>query len=258
MLVRFGIRGIHTLWPRLPTKRSEARAALCYARPFSSHADKRSGVEEKTGDATHEEVNETGILMTRWLKALVTGWLGYKFFTIMQGSGNVPLRIGIIFPTRLLSASAPWLLPSNHKSAAVFSESRWCTDTYLIAPTLNLVRSRHPSTREDGIGRLVSWHGGDSVLPVVIEQGGAEAVLAALPTATAASRITILELLLRMVPLADARQRMLSNNAAVRAKAACASLGPDDAAAAERCSGLADALEKALLLTPNADAKAKD
>ena len=56
-------------------------------RLLSSHADKRSGDEEKLGDATPEEVNETGDLMLKWLKALVVGWLGYKLYTILQGSG---------------------------------------------------------------------------------------------------------------------------------------------------------------------------
>jgi hypothetical protein len=32
------------------------------------------------------------------------------------------------------------------------------SNTYLIAPSLTLVRSRHPDTRESGIWRISNWH----------------------------------------------------------------------------------------------------
>jgi hypothetical protein len=73
--------------PRLRQHRNLPLSPACTVRPLSSHAHKRTGDEEKLGDATHEEVNETGVLMTRWFKGLVIGWLGYKFFGIMAGSG---------------------------------------------------------------------------------------------------------------------------------------------------------------------------
>lgn len=62
-------------------------SSACVVRTLSSHADKRTGDEEKLGNATHEEVNETGMMMTRVLKGMVIGWLGYKFIGIMAGSG---------------------------------------------------------------------------------------------------------------------------------------------------------------------------
>ena len=152
-------------------------------------------------------------------------------------------------------------LPPNRLSL----HSRFATDaeTYLIAPTLKLVNSRQPSTREDGLYRLINWHGSDATLPAIVERDGVEALLNALPHVKAASRVIILEMLQRMVPLEDARARMLSQNAAERAATACAALershaggsgllvgGPSpDPAAAKRCDELAAALAQALQAT---------
>ena len=136
------------------------------------------------------------------------------------------------------------------------SSCRRGAETYLIAPSLKLVNSRHTSTREDGLWRIFNWHGGDSTLPAIIEKDGIEALLSALPHVKDASRVAILEMLLRMVPLDDGKARMLKHDAAGRAAAACAKLernpslvggsNSSDPAAAERCSTLATALAQAL------------
>lgn len=123
-------------------------------------------------------------------------------------------------------------------------------ETYLIAPSLQLVRSQSPANREVGVGRVDRWHSSDSVLPEVVAQGGAESLLAALPAAQPATRNTILELLVRMAPVGDARTRLLANDAAVRATSSCSAAdgraSPEAAAAVERCHVLAAALGKAL------------
>ena len=73
-----------------------------------------------------------------------------------------------------------------------------CAETYLIAPSLTLVRSKNPDNREVGVGRVSRWHSSGNALAEVVAQGGAEALLAALPTAVPASRVLILELLVKM------------------------------------------------------------
>lgn len=123
-----------------------------------------------------------------------------------------------------------------------------CADTYLVAPSLTLVRSRDASNREVGIGRVSSWHSSDAVLPEVVAQGGAEALLAALPSAQPTTRVTILELLLRMAPLGDARARLAANDAAVRATEACTAVrgAGGEAQIVARCHALAADLRQSL------------
>jgi len=71
-------------------------------------------------------------------------------------------------------------------------------DTWLVAPSLTLVRSKQPENRESGIWRLANWH--SNVLEAVVDQGGIEALIEALPTAKAETRSTIIELLTNSVP----------------------------------------------------------
>ena len=168
----------------------------------SSHA---SSADDKPQDAeSQEEIDRVALQLSRLLRVLAVGWLGFKVYEIFEG-GN----------------------------------------TYLIAPSLTLVRSKNADNRESGIWRVKHWHSSDAALAVVVDQGGIEALLAALPSAQPASRVTILELLGRMAPNADARTRMLANDAASRATAGCGGLA--DAAAAERCLSLASSLRQALL-----------
>ena len=109
-----------------------------------------------------------------------------------------------------------------------------------------LVRSKHAETRETGVGRVNRWHSGDAALPTVVAQGGGEALLATLPTAQPETRVTVLELLVRMAPVADARGRLVANDAAARAAASCATLGGADPAVVGRCEAQAAALAEAL------------
>ena len=85
------------------------------------------------------------------------------------------------------------------------------------------------------------WHSSDAALPAVVAQGGAEALLAALPNAQPETRVTILELLLRMVPVADGQARLVAHEAATVAAQSCTSEGSAsmDAPATQRCRMLA-------------------
>ena len=120
------------------------------------------------------------------------------------------------------------------------------SNTYLIAPSLTLVRSRQQENRESGVWRVNAWHSSETALEVVVSQGGAELLLAALPTAQPKTRGTILELLTKAVPIGDARTRLIASNAAERAAAGCAALSAIDAAEADRCQSLAAGLKRAL------------
>lgn len=237
-----------------PNRHVPAQISWC-VRPLSSHAHKRTGDEEKLGSASHEEVNETGAMMTRWFKGLIIGWLGYKFYGIMSGSGK---RQQLLCMCTFAPCPIFFLMLRHHQ----MTDLAFATDaeTYLIAPSLKLLNSKQPSTREDGLYRIINWHGSDATLPAIVERDGVEALLNALPHVKAASRVAIIEMLQRMVPLGDAKARMLSQNAAERAATACAALdrthtggasllvgGPSpDPAAAERCDKLAAALAQAL------------
>ena len=116
----------------------------------------------------------------------------------------------------------------------------------MIAPSLALVQSRHVSTREVGIGRMYRWHSGPAALPEVVAQGGTEALLRALPSAGPEARLRILELLLNLVPVADARARLIAHDAASISNTSCMMLKEEDAPMHERCEALASALVEAL------------
>jgi hypothetical protein len=127
-------------------------------------------------------------------------------------------------------------------------DSCWA-DTYLISPSLVLVRSKKAANRETGIWRVHHWHSGAAALPEVVAQGGAEALLATLPSAQPETRLTVLELLIRMVPLGNARASLIANEAVSHATASCTSLrsgGGAAAAAATRCDTLVADLAAAL------------
>ena len=109
-------------------------------------------------------------------------------------------------------------------------------DTYFIAPSLTLLRSRNPESREVGVGRLNRWHYNESVQPEIVAQGGVEALLAALTGANPETRLTILEVLLRLAPASNARERLLANDGERRVRAACSGLASSDL---ERCTALA-------------------
>lgn len=85
-------------------------------------------------------------------------------------------------------------------------------------------------------------------MPEVVAQGGAEALLATLPSAQPETRLTVLELLIRMVPLGNARARLIANEAVSHATASCTSLrsGAGAAAVATRCDTLVADLAAAL------------
>lgn len=138
-----------------------------------------------------------------------------------------------------------------------------CADTYLIAPSLQLVRAKHKDNRESGIWRVYNWHSHEKVLPVVVHQGGAELLLTALPTATTASKLQVLELLNKIVSVGDGKSRLLSSNAAEKAAASCASIGKSReagaSASAERCRELCASLAEAMLrVDPDPEAAAPD
>ena len=121
----------------------------------------------------------------------------------------------------------------------------------MISPSLVLVRSKHAETREVGVGRVHRWHSGEAALPEVVAQGGAEALLATLPSAQPETRLTVLDLLVRMAPVGDARARLIANDAATRASASCAALEVrGDASMVGRCETLAAALAAALTAHP--------
>jgi hypothetical protein len=111
-----------------------------------------------------------------------------------------------------------------------------------------LVRSKKAANRETGIWRVHHWHSGAAALPEVVAQGGAEALLATLPSAQPETRLTVLELLIRMVPLGNARARLIANEAVSHATASCTSLrsGAGAAAIATRCDTLVADLAAAL------------
>ena len=123
----------------------------------------------------------------------------------------------------------------------------WMAATYLVGPSLTLVRSKNRENREVGIDRVNRWHSSDYALPEVVAQGGAEALLSALPAAQPASRLTILELLVRMAPMGDAKARLARTNAASHATASCtAEAFGADRHSFDRCHTLANELGRAL------------
>ena len=173
-----------------------ASRRLAARRPPALLSCRRSafvGLDKPTDAASQEEVDHVALQLSRLLRALAIGWLGWKLYEIIVEGGN----------------------------------------TYLIAPSLTLVRSRHADNRESGIWRVNNWHSSGAhracnplpscsplallasntvstpvhvaapALEVVLEQGGAEALLSALPSAQPATRSTIIELLTRMAPLGE-------------------------------------------------------
>jgi hypothetical protein len=125
---------------------------------------------------------------------------------------------------------------------------RCIADNYFVGPSLTLLRSKAQSNREVGVDRINRWHSSDALLPELVAQGAAESLLVAMPTAQPSTRITILELLIRMAPVGNARERLVANDAATRSLGGCsdmAALG-SDAATVERCHTLATALGAAL------------
>jgi hypothetical protein len=109
------------------------------------------------------------------------------------------------------------------------------------------VRSRDPANREVGIGRVHQWHSSETVLPEVVRQGGTEALLAAIPAARPETRLTILDLLVRMAPIGDARERMIAHDASARVAAGCSVPSMEsDAGMINRCHALAASLQEAL------------
>lgn len=114
----------------------------------------------------------------------------------------------------------------------------------MIAPSLTLLRSKRADNRESGIYRLCHWHTHESVLPEIVQQGGAEALVAALPGAAPKTRLTILDFLIRLAPVSDTRQRLSQYNCAELAREACSvSITGSDA---EQCHALAERLSHAL------------
>lgn len=179
------------------------------------------------GDATEEEISETQQQVGRVLKTLAVGWLSYGLYKVMSGSSAC-------------ASTLPHLHRSDHCNLA-------CTDTYFISPSLVLVRSKAASNREIGIGRIVRWHSSEAVLPEVVAQGGVEALLNTLPTAQPDTRATVLDLLLLMAPIADARDRLVANDAVSRASASCAAIDDlQSALAKQRCEANTTALAVAL------------
>lgn len=201
---------------------------LLSRRAFSDRADGES----------KEEVDRAALQMSRLIRVLAIGWLGSKVYEIMT-DGN----------------------------------------TYIVAPTITLIRSRNPDNRESGIWRLLNWHKtgvhacaghtrprhrnfacaltrdgcvracvADGALAVAVEQGGVEAVVEALPTALPASRVAIVELLVRIAGLGQGRPRLVATNAADHAASACATIA--DAAEAQRCQTAVVSLQEALRSAP--------
>lgn len=123
------------------------------------------------------------------------------------------------------------------------------SNTYLVAPSVQLVRSKKYDYRETGISRISSWHSSETALPAVVASGGVEALLDALPSAAPQTRGTVVDLLVRMAAVEGGRDRLLAANAATRAAAACEALAgggaPPETAA--RCHSLTAALAEALL-----------
>lgn len=84
-------------------------------------------------------------------------------------------------------------------------------NTWLVAPSLTLVRSRSIENRESGVWRVATWHCNGTALEAVVDQGGIEALLTALPSAKPATRGTIVELLMNSIPH-SARTHAASNS----------------------------------------------
>ena len=132
--------------------------------------------------------------------------------------------------------------PKSHSCHATF-----LADTYFISPNLVLVRSKDAGNREVGISRVSRWHTSDGALAEVIRQGGAEALLRALPGAQPESRVAVLEVLTKAASLSEGRACLIANKAAARASAGCASIGEGAPAdVSTRCQELAGTLAEAL------------
>ena len=98
-----------------------ASRRLAARRPPALLSCRRSafvGLDKPTDAASQEEVDHVALQLSRLLRALAIGWLGWKLYEIIGEGGN----------------------------------------TYLIAPSLTLVRSRHADNRESGIWRVNNWH----------------------------------------------------------------------------------------------------
>ena len=98
-----------------------ATRRLAARRPPALLSCRRSafvGLDKPTDAASQEEVDHVALQLSRLLRALAIGWLGWKLYEIIVEGGN----------------------------------------TYLIAPSLTLVRSRHADNRESGIWRVNNWH----------------------------------------------------------------------------------------------------
>ena len=112
----------------------------------------------------------------------------------------------------------------------------------MIAPSLTLLRSK-ADNRKRHLPLMPLAHA-RSVLPEIVQQGGAEALVAALPGAAPKTRLTILDFLIRLAPVSDTRQRLSQYNCAELAREACSvSITGSDA---EQCHALAERLSHAL------------
>ncbi len=114
----------------------------------------------------------------------------------------------------------------------------------LVAPNLTLLRSHNAGNRESGIWRISNWHRSEGAMREVVAQDGVEALLAALPTAEPASRVAVVELLVRAAAVDDGRERLLRGGAEHAVVASCAQMPAGGQAA--RCAELAQALSATL------------
>ena len=78
------------------------RRTLC-----ASHAGKRSGGETRLGNATAEEVNETGKQMVFVIKFMAISWLGYKLGIELWGVGKKIHTVQTVSPAVFTEPCVP-------------------------------------------------------------------------------------------------------------------------------------------------------
>ena len=91
-----------------------------------------------------------------------------------------------------------------------------------LDPNLRLLDSRHREHVATGIGRIHRWHTSDAAMEHLVSRDGVEKVVKALGVVEDDARLQAIELLARLAPYADAKQRLRRADALARANESCA------------------------------------
>jgi len=91
-----------------------------------------------------------------------------------------------------------------------------------LDPNLRLLDSRHREHVATGIGRIHRWHTSDAAMEHLVSRDGVEKVVKALGVVEDDARLQAIELLARLAPYADAKQRLRRADALARADESCA------------------------------------